>query len=129
MNHLSRARNLFYPMNYARIPLIAALIIAAGLTTFAGANPSTSGKGQLMPISDKESAWAEKARANYPTSICVVSEDKLGGMGKPADFLYRQDGAPDRLVRFCCKDCTNDFKKEPAKYLAAIDAAAKSPKK
>jgi hypothetical protein len=35
---------------------------------------------------------------------------------------------PDRLVRFCCKDCLGDFTKDPAKYLKMIDdaAAAKS---
>jgi len=26
-------------------------------------------------------------------------------------------------VRFCCKDCVRDFKKDPAKYLAMIDDA------
>ena len=29
-----------------------------------------------------------------------------------------------REVRFCCNDCVKEFKKEPAKYLALLDAAA-----
>jgi hypothetical protein len=49
-------------------------------------------------------------------------------MGKPLDFIYKQEGKPGRLVRFCCKDCIKDFIKAPAKYLKIIDdaAAAKS---
>lgn len=39
-------------------------------------------------------------------------------------YVYQQPGKPDRVVEFCCKDCINDFKKDPAKYLAKLDAAA-----
>ena len=63
--------------------------------------------------------------ADYPLKICVVSGDKLGGdMGAPFDYVYKEDGKPDRLVRFCCKNCVKDFKKDPAKYLKLIDDAA-----
>ena len=69
--------------------------------------------------------WLAKAIAAYPLDTCVVGGDKLGGdMGPPVDFVYHQDGQPDRLVRFCCKDCVADFTKEPAKYLKMIDDAA-----
>ena len=71
---------------------------------------------------DKPTA-AEKAA--YPLTTCVVSGDKLvGDMGGPIDYIYKQAGQPDRLVRFCCKDCIKDFEKEPAKYLKKIDEAA-----
>ena len=63
--------------------------------------------------------------ADYPLTICVVSGDKLGGdMGTPFDYTYKEDGKPDRLVRFCCKNCLKDFQKDPAKYLKMIDDAA-----
>ena len=68
--------------------------------------------------------------ADYPLTTCVVSGDKLDGdMGAPFDYIYKEDGKPDRLVRFCCKNCVKDFKKDPAKYLKMIDdaAAAKTP--
>ena len=56
--------------------------------------------------------------------ICPVTGDSLGGdMGPPADFVYRVDGKPDRLVRFCCKSCQKDFKKGPEKYLSALEKA------
>ncbi len=82
-------------------------------------------KGQLVPVTQKDAAWVAKAKADYPTDVCVVSGDKLGGdMGKPADFIYREEGKPDRLVSFCCKDCVKDFGKNPAKYLKELDEAA-----
>ena len=65
-------------------------------------------------------------KATYPLDICVVSGDKLegGSMGGPVDYVYKQEGKPDRLVRFCCKNCIKDFKKDPAKYLKKIDDAS-----
>ena len=45
-------------------------------------------------------------------------------MGPPQDYVYRQEGKPDRLVRLCCNHCVRDFKKDPAKYLKMIDDAA-----
>ena len=67
-------------------------------------------------------------KAAYPLTTCVVSDEALegGGMGGPIDYIHKEAGQPDRLVRFCCSDCVKDFKKDPAKYLAKIDAAAKS---
>jgi hypothetical protein len=65
------------------------------------------------------------AKTDYPLTTCVVSGDKLGGdMGGPVDYVYKEKGKPDRLVRFCCKDCIADFEKEPAKYLKKLDDAA-----
>lgn len=79
-----------------------------------------------------EDAWLKQAKAAYPLDTCVVSGDKLeGDMGQPIDYVYKEAGKPDRLVRFCCKGCVKDFKKDPAKYLKKIDdalaAKAKTP--
>jgi len=67
-----------------------------------------------------------KAKAAYPLTTCVVSGEALegGDMGAPIDYVYKQEGKPDRLVRFCCKMCVPKFKKDPAKYLKQIDDAA-----
>jgi len=66
------------------------------------------------------------AKADYPLTTCVVSGDKLesGDMGDPIDYIYKEEGKPDRLVRLCCKGCIKTLKKEPAKYLKKIDDAA-----
>ena len=70
---------------------------------------------------------AEKAapapKSAYPLTTCVVSDEKLGEMGKPVEYVYKEAGKPDRVVLFCCKDCVKDFQKEPAKYLKKLDEA------
>jgi YHS domain-containing protein len=89
------------------------------------ASSASAGKGQLVKLTEKDAAWAAKARAAYPLKVCVTSDEKLGAMGENAEFIYREKGKADRLVVFCCEGCEDDFKKEPAKYLSKIDAAAK----
>jgi YHS domain-containing protein len=73
------------------------------------------------PVTAQPSATISTAA--YPLKTCVVSGGKLGGMGKPVAYVYKQAGQPDRTVMFCCKACIRKFEKEPAKYLAKIDAA------
>jgi len=61
----------------------------------------------------------------YTLNYCVVSGDKLGEMGKP--YVYEYEG---REIKFCCKGCLKDFKKDPAKYIKKIEegeAKAKKP--
>lgn len=59
----------------------------------------------------------------YPSEVCVVSGEKLGGeMGEPAVIEYE-----GREVQFCCKSCVKQFKADPAKYLKKLDAAAAGP--
>ncbi len=55
----------------------------------------------------------------YPLQTCIISGEKLGGMGNPVDYVHE-----GRLVRFCCTGCIASFKKDPAKYLKIIDDAA-----
>ena len=54
----------------------------------------------------------------YPFETCLVSKEPLDAMGKPLDHV---DGT--RLVRFCCKGCVKQYKKNPAKFMAQIDEA------
>jgi hypothetical protein len=67
---------------------------------------------------------ADKPAAPSPLTTCVVSGEGLTEMGEPIDFIYKKEGQPDRLVKFCCKQCIGKFKRDPAKYLAKLDAAA-----
>jgi YHS domain-containing protein len=56
---------------------------------------------------------------SYPLDTCPVSGEELGGaMGAPVEFVHE-----GRLVRFCCKQCIGEFKKDPAPFLGKIDAA------
>jgi len=60
----------------------------------------------------------------YPLEKCIVSDEKLGEMGKP--YVFTHEG---QEIKLCCKSCLKDFKKEPAKYLKKLDAAGKPGKK
>ena len=73
-------------------------------------------------------AWvrADEKKADqakpYPLKICVVSGEKLGGMGK--EYVFTHEG---QEVKLCCKSCLKEFKKDPAKYMKKIqEAEAKS---
>lgn len=71
-----------------------------------------------------QAAWLAKAKAEYPLDTCVVSGDKLEGeMGGPIDYVHKEAGKPDLLVRFCCKACVKDFRKDPSKFLKKVDDA------
>ena len=59
----------------------------------------------------------EKAKL-YPLDKCVVSDEKLGEMGKP--YVFKHEG---REVQLCCKSCLKDFNKDPKKYLKKLDEA------
>jgi hypothetical protein len=82
--------------------------------------------GQLIKVTKEDAVWAAKERASYPLDVCVSSGEKLGTMGKSAEYIYRVTGKPDRLVVFCCAGCDEDFLKDPEKHLATIDAARAS---
>jgi YHS domain-containing protein len=71
-------------------------------------------------IEKLNAAAADAQRASYPTNICVVSEDELGGaMGEPVELVFA-----GRLVRLCCKGCIEDFEANPHAYLKKLDDAA-----
>lgn len=60
----------------------------------------------------------------YPLDKCIVSDEKLGEMGKP--FVFVHEG---QEIKLCCKSCQKDFKKDPAKYLKKLAAPEKAGKK
>jgi YHS domain-containing protein len=60
----------------------------------------------------------------YPLDKCLVSDEKLGEMGKPYVFTYK-----GQEIKMCCKSCEKDFKKDPAKYLKKLETAKKDDKK
>lgn len=59
-----------------------------------------------------------KQRATYPVDSCVVSGGTLGDSA--AEIVVG-----NRLVRLCCGGCEGKVRKDPAKYLAILDAAWK----
>jgi YHS domain-containing protein len=67
---------------------------------------------------------AEPKLKPYTLKNCMVSGEKLGEMGDP--YVYKYEG---REIKFCCKNCVKDFKKDPAKYIKKIEEAEAKAKK
>lgn len=112
-----------------KLTLLLALLFSAG-APLAFAAPDHAHADKPAAPATPDAAWLAKAQAAYPLKTCVVSDEAIGGsMGEGVDYVYQQEGKPDRLVRFCCKDCRKDFDQEPAKYLKLIDEAAAKVKK
>lgn len=81
--------------------------------------PASPAKAQIAKTPEEKAQAAEQAKT-YPLTTCLVSGDKLGGMGETIDCLYE-----GKLVRFCCKGCIKSFNKNPDKYLPELNSAKK----
>ena len=92
---------------------IGAAVLTAKLTAADCAMPSCCGDAQTETVADAQ------AKPDLLTT-CPVSGEKLGEMGKPFTFTYK-----DQEVKLCCKGCKKDFDKDPEKYIAKIRAADK----
>ena len=104
--------------------LIIASLLATASFAFAGTDMPSCGGCASDSKPAKTATAAATTAPGYPLDTCVVSGEKLGEMGAPVDYIYKEDGQPDRLVRLCCKMCVPKFKLDPAKYLKLIDDAA-----
>ncbi len=84
----------------------------------AGCKPKFEAKpDEYLKKIDEEIVKQQKPK--YPLDTCVVTGEKLG----PDAYDYVSH---NRLVRFCCKACVAQFEKDPQKYFAKIDEAAKA---
>jgi len=76
-------------------------------------------KDAAATIARLDQAVLEARWKSYPLTTCVVSGEKLGGMGRPVEYVHGT-----RLVRLCCGGCVAKLEKDPASFLAKIDQAA-----
>lgn len=102
--------------------ILACLLVTASLSA-APANPPAAATGRLLPAKEVDAQWLAEARRDYPLGTCVVADEKLGSMGDATEHVWRVEGRPDRLVKFCCDGCIEDFLAAPDKALAKVDAA------
>ncbi len=88
------------------VATLALLTGAPALVSAADTNtPSSSAQADVKP---------------YPLKTCIVSGDKIGEMGKPVTLTYK-----GQEMKFCCKDCVKDFKKDPDKWIKKLAEAQK----
>ena len=67
-----------------------------------------------LHAADAAPAVAPKA---YPLKTCIVSNEDLGEMGAPVVKVYE-----GQEIKFCCKGCVKKFDKDPAKFVADMNA-------
>jgi YHS domain-containing protein len=110
-----KKRHYNFPVkNFPIIPVALALVGAGFIVA------AFSGFSQRPVIGKPAEIMVDATTASYPLTTCVVSGEKLGEMGKPAVINYQ-----GTEVRFCCAMCVDQFKKDPAKYLAKLPAGPK----
>jgi hypothetical protein len=63
-------------------------------------------------------AYVASQKPSYPLDTCVISDEKLGSMGEPIDFLYGT-----RLYRLCCGGCKKAVMKNADALWAKIETA------
>jgi hypothetical protein len=59
----------------------------------------------------------------YPLKTCLVTGEKLGGMGEAYTFTYK-----GQEIKLCCKGCVKEFNKNPAKFIKKMQEEAKNAK-
>jgi hypothetical protein len=102
---------------------IGVLALTAKLMASDGGMPSCGGGMAGGCCGGMTSPMAADVSTNAVPDLlttCPVSGEKLGEMGKPNVFTYK-----DQEVKLCCKSCRKDFDKDPEKYIAKIRAADK----
>jgi hypothetical protein len=98
-------------MKMSRIISTTALVLGLGMA-------SVFGQEGARPARNSAHA-ASAVPATYPLKKCVVSGEALGEHGKPVK-VTTPSGTD---VYLCCKDCVDDFKKDPEKYGAMVKHA------
>ena len=95
------------------VGVLGVAVFTPKLAAAESAMPSCCG-GMTMPMAADTTAKPDLL------ATCPVSGEKLGEMGAPLTFTYK-----DQEVKLCCKSCKKKFDKDPEKYIALIRAADK----
>lgn len=56
----------------------------------------------------------------YTLNTCIVTDQKLGSMGKPVVLVHE-----DQEIKFCCQPCVVRFNANPKQYMAKLNAKMK----
>ena len=98
-------------MKTPKLLLTAALFAGLTASVTLRADEKEHGHPEQAGASSKE----EKAKP-YPLDFCLVSDEKFEKSDmKPFELVHN-----GQTIKFCCKNCVKDFKKDPKKYLARL---------
>lgn len=98
------------------------LLASLALVALATSAPLRAADAHQHDHGDTAAVEKKDAKAKpYPLDFCVVSDEKFEGSDmKPADLVYE-----GQTIKFCCKSCVKDFKKDPKKYVAKLAVETK----
>ncbi len=102
-------------MRISPTAFVTALLFGAGMAVRTAQEPART---EPANTANADAAVIEEQLPSYPLDKCIVSDEPLDAMGDPYNLVHE-----GRLVRFCCKGCLKEFKKDPAVVLAKIDQA------
>ncbi len=106
--------------------IAAAFLACSSLVLSLGAAAEERGQTQeqrpaeaaKQDAADRDAAVVAAQKPSYPLTKCPVSGSELGSMGAAIDLVV--DG---RLIRLCCKGCSQKAQTTSAEVIAKIDAA------
>lgn len=111
---------------------ILTTLLAVAVTTGISYAMVCHGQGQTQQIAQQESSEhnttgldavtkaTPKVPVNVGNKICPVSGEKIDEKLK-ADYEYQ-----GKVYNLCCSACTEEFKKDPQKYIKKVDDELKS---
>jgi hypothetical protein len=118
-------KNRMKKMSIIVIVLLAVSLLASSAFACGGKTCGTAQKKACtMTAAATGSAGGSDSTAvaavvPYPLTTCIISGEKLGGMGDPVVKVYN-----GRQVKFCCNGCVATFEKDLAGNFKKIDDAA-----
>ena len=74
----------------------------------------------VAPLSSRAADTKKSDAKPYKLDKCIVSDEKLGEMGKPYVMEYK-----GQEIKLCCKSCKKDFDKNPEKFIKKMREAEK----
>ena len=89
-------------------------VLMAAFTTVAV--PIVSAEEAKPPVKEVKPEQKKESVKPYKLDTCIVSDEKLGEMGKP--FVFTHEG---QEIKMCCKKCKPKFDKDPALYLKKLE--------
>ncbi|MBC8126063.1 MAG: hypothetical protein H8M99_02795 [Gloeobacteraceae cyanobacterium ES-bin-144] len=92
--------------------LIATLVITFTAIPFA----TSSAEETKPPVKAAKTEEKKEVVKPYKLDTCIVSDEKLDGMGEPFVFTYQ-----GQEIKMCCKKCKGKFDKDPASYLKKLE--------
>jgi YHS domain-containing protein len=91
--------------------IVSMVLAAAAALSFAGCGKEEAAKASSAVAKTSEPSAAK----SYPLKTCLVSGEELGKMGEPVRIVYE-----GQEIKFCCKSCEPEFRKDPAKFLKKL---------